>query len=187
MFVTDCQSLANIVNGLVVYTGKNEESIKELKAITRCLVLFAEKGWSTGGIKHDYTSWRERSFNKVADHYANVCMEEGRSWRKELNIARNHDTPYSMMIFSDGGKRDENNISAAWAIFKVRRGRQKEIANGAQKMEKGDSFTAEIQALRQAMEHTCDILGLNIITTQLSIWPRANIAWSYCSQNLPPR
>ena len=124
----------------------------------------------------------------MADYYANVCMEEGRSWRKELNIARNHDVPFSMMIFSDGGKRDENNISAAWTIFKVRRGRQKEIANGAQKMEKSGSFTAEVQALRQAMEHTCDILGLifnNI--NKLSTWPRANIISTINCQNLQPR
>ena len=60
-------------------------------------------------------------------------------------------------------------ISAAWTINKI------EIVTGAEKLKQGDSFTAEIKALRHALEHTCNLLGITKHSTNNIIkWPSAN-------------
>ena len=65
---------------------------------------------------------------------------------------------FSIQVFTDGGKRNENHAASAWVIFVVKRDACKEIGNGAIHLPQHDSFQTETLAMEYAVQPVSSIL-----------------------------
>ena len=86
--------------------------VNSLTITTQRLVDIIDLGWETRAPDIDYIEWRPRELNKLADYYANLCMERKETWQYTDEVAyRLKD--FSIQAFTDGGKRDKDHAAAS--------------------------------------------------------------------------
>ena len=91
-------------NGAEVYTGDDDGTRGSLATTTELLVAAQEKGWTTRDHHRDFTLWKPREWNQLADYYANYCMTKKCTWQETFEKAAYVHKTYSFQAFSDGGK-----------------------------------------------------------------------------------
>ena len=67
LLVTDNETLFKIINGAEVYTGDDDSTRRSLANTTDLLLSAHEMGWTTRDHHRDFTTWRPREWNKLAD------------------------------------------------------------------------------------------------------------------------
>ena len=98
MLVTDNESLSKNINGAEVYTGEDDSTRASLATTTELLIMAQENGWTTRDHHRDFTTWRPREWNKLADYYANDCMNKKCTWQQTDKAAYTNKT-YSFQAF----------------------------------------------------------------------------------------
>ena len=160
LLVTDNQSLANVLNGAEEYRGGDEITRRSLIASTNHLGNIVEHGWQTRDVRHDYILWRPRELNTLADYLANVAMDRSNSSEWTWDRVQHIKPPYSLQIFTDGGRRNDASASAAWAIFTMRKDEFKLVGTGNYFMHAPDSFRTEALAIEAALSHLSRIRAI---------------------------
>ena len=113
--VTDSQILAYILAG----RAKHEEHTHGLTVdiSTNMADTFLATNWGPRDATGDPVIWRRRDLNKEADYLANWAMDaEGDFWYYS-GIKYTADSDLRLLGWSDGGCRNEQNVSAhAWIL-----------------------------------------------------------------------
>ena len=142
------------------------------------LAALCREGWGTREVGHDYLLWRPRELNKLADYYANKCMNEKKSWQWTWEGAQRTRSVPSYHIFTDGGRRDNYTPSAAWVIFIIINGGFKIAGTGGGFLEGVDSFVAEATAVERALDHWASLRVTPAPTNNISPWPAIDFRYS---------
>ena len=156
--VVDNQSVAQILNGEIPYQGQDEEILGRLRNSTNLLRQLMRQGWDSREDNGCYWEWRPREKNKIADAYANQCLDNANSFVWDDVTLLNKFGPTSLQCFSDGGRRSDTQAAAAWVIYVVRENRCKVLGYGGNYIPGADSFKAEVLAVEGALNHVVSIL-----------------------------
>ena len=108
--------------------------------------------------------------NKVADHHANTCMDEKRSWKWSRTPMPQITLDMNQQIFIDGGRRNDTTASAAWVIYRIKKGAVQTIRHGANFLTNVDSFETDVAAMDFAFLHLQEILAQGRRAALLT-WP----------------
>ena len=112
--ITDCQTAANLINGIAELTDNHFDPL--LRRCAKCLLQFWKRGWKPRHDHDDYVAWLPRDCNKTADFLANIALQDQESfeWTQEsISGASN------LLLMIDGGFVHGKG-SAAWCIFDVK-------------------------------------------------------------------
>ena len=114
-FVVDCQTLQGLACG---HTALLSDELRPLiSRIVRNIVSLVGTGRLPSCIWSDPIRWERRVRNKVADYLCNFTMDVKKcSWRELRNTNVRLDS--NLLIFSDGGTRQECSASA-WLLCAV--------------------------------------------------------------------
>ena len=81
---------------------------------------YVQTGWKPFKNSGDFIEWRLRKHNKIADHVANLTMDNRKSfsWRNEILLEAIRPGNCNILIFSDGGTRPADSVaSGGWVAF----------------------------------------------------------------------
>ena len=179
LLITDNQALADILNANECYKGNDPKILSSLEQSTELLCRFVEEGWSTREMGHDYLLWRPREQNTLADFFANISMDKKESWQWTWPGAKHIRSVPSYQLFTDGGRRDDETASAAWAIFIIIKGGFKLAGTGALFLTETDSFQAEVIAVELALKHWSSMrISLTENVSHEQPWPNIDLRFS---------
>ena len=114
LFLVDCQSAANLANGLAELADDFYDP--PFRRSSRYLQDFWRKGWLPCKDHDNYVCWVPRRHNKTADYLANIALHDQQDfeWTEDCDVSSTN-----LIVMSDGGFR-KGDGSAAWAIFAMR-------------------------------------------------------------------
>ena len=161
-FVTDCQPLSAVVNGLTVLTNGSLEPV--LCRITRNIFSLLEREWKPARDIDDAVVWRPRDYNKIADYLVNHTMDERKSWAKTFPDSATLSCAANFLVHFDGGTRAGQCSAAAWCIEALTvcgqsTKRSFVIQAGTFMSDPVSSFLAETIAMDEAVQALAQILS----------------------------
>eukprot|EP00959_Pyramimonas_sp_CCMP1952_P020492 432495-Pyramimonas_sp.AAC.1 len=115
-FVTDCEPLANVINGETVLL--NPDLLPLFTRVSDKLFGLVENGWMTSQPELNPAQWRRRCFNRIADHIANYTMDIQRSWCQKFTPPVDNVSVQkaNYVMHTDGGTRANKCSSSAWYV-----------------------------------------------------------------------
>ena len=155
--LVDNQAVANLLSGSSFLYGDSLRApfVRMARSLQR---MHATGTWPRYD-RSPYVSWVPRRFNSVADHLANIALDDKEcySWQIDVKDRPLHHT--NLVLASDGGfRRQRKASSCGWALWSLDTiGRQAEmLAFGYSFWTSGKSaFEAEVLGLECALNGFC--------------------------------
>ena len=113
-FVVDCLSVQKVACGLAPLTSTFYRP--PFVRIARSLAHIAPRLRLGRDVADDPVLWVPREDNKLADLLCNVTMDRKSSWGRTWANVPEDCLEFSLLAFSDGGRRNDKCSASAWAV-----------------------------------------------------------------------
>ena len=114
LFLVDCQSAANLMNGVASLDNHQYDPL--LRRSTRGLRDIWKRGWMLRRDIDNYIAWIPRECNGSADFLCNLALQNCQAYEWEENF---DETSRNLLVMSDGGLKSGQG-AVAWIVYEVR-------------------------------------------------------------------